>query len=124
MGPKKLMQAEANAENNSGNIDVGRASAAPHHMGGRRRPPECGDSSCSPLVCSAFASACIFCVGPILFFNVWQAVFVRSFCQLPCVKLEGLHVHTSYAHCHNTCVHVLHTYPNYLCTESQIDSEP
>jgi len=41
---------------------------ASHIMCGGLRPPLCGDSSCGPLILSAFASACIFCFCHILYF--------------------------------------------------------
>ena len=71
MGRKQKIQAEANAEKTSGPHDE-----SPPRGGGAAggRPAKCG-----PLVFSAFATACIFCVVPYCFF---------CFCAY-CIELLG-----------------------------------
>jgi len=65
MGPKQKTQAEANAENTSGPHDVGRPSAAPHHVVAAAEGPAT-ISSIGFRLASALAPYCIVCFGPIL----------------------------------------------------------
>ena len=53
---------------------------AGHVMWGGLRPPPCCDSSCGPLVFSAFASACIFCFCPILYFLLSAHIVLSAEC--------------------------------------------
>ena len=91
MGPKQKIQAQAKVGNTSKPHDVGRPSAAPHHMvaaafGGRHHvvihyvvrqyfqhlPTPCFWDIGPFLVFSAFACACIFSFRPLLYFGASQ----------------------------------------------------
>ena len=65
---------------------------AGHMMWGGLRPPPCGDSSCGPLV-SAFASACISCFCPLLYF------LLSAHIVFPAVRFTSfsLYLHSGFA---------------------------
>ena len=80
MGQKQKIHAEANTENTSGSHDVGRPSAAPHHM---VAAPSC-DASCGPL---EFVSICLrmnFLLLPHIVFAAFAHV-VFSACGPCCI---------------------------------------